>query len=508
MDGKNDIENVKRPEGGKIGSPNDFPFRTQQTSKAESFSALQEQIEKAKRQHNTVDDRVVADFLAKIEGKSTTREELAQAAAVAQRLAEHPEVLSPAAQSQLMEAPRAIANHRNADYALQEESKDIVLKAATAMPALSGEAQKKLIDRATLLAAANRDPDWRFEFLENVADSSNPDAIGGSLDGISDMAKDSLTNLLGKTADKFSAASAKNQASFQKAAVKIAKSMQFPQKFDADSFREALATVPENMRSEEYKAQLAALDQNPAAERNPAPEVPVAIVVPEEDLDTEPEPEIQPQPQNTAEENDAQLAALEENLALEKNPAPEIPVAIVVPEEDLDAEPEIQPQPQNTAEENDTQLAAMEKNLAAEKNPASEVPVAIVVPEEDLDAEPEPEVQPQPQNTAEENDAQLAALEKNLAAEKNLALDRNPALEIPVAIVVPEEDLDAEREPEVEPQPENSAENVPPQTILPVEGQLPYIILENARPKNPASQAEKLDEDAANQENILTAKAE
>jgi hypothetical protein len=72
---------------------------------------------------------------------------------------------------------------------------------------------------------------------------------------------------------------------------------------------------------------------------------------------------------------------------------------------------------------------------------------------------------------------------------------------------VPEEDLAAEPEPE--PEPEDISENVPnPQANAPVEGQLPYIILENARPKNSTSQAEILDEDAANQENILTARAE
>jgi hypothetical protein len=448
MDGKNDIENVKRPQDGKIGSQDDFPFRAQQTSKAESFSALQEQIERAAQ----IDDRAIADFLAKIEGKSTTREELAQAAAVAQQLAERPGILSPEAQSQLLDVPRAIANHRNADYSLQEESKNILLKAATAMPALSDEAQKKLIDRATLLAASNRDPQWRFEFLENIADSGAEGAIAGGLDGIADIAKDSLVNFLGKTADKFASMGAKDQARFQKAAVKAVKMMQgtqFPYKFDADALREALFAVPESMRSEEYKTQLAALERNSAAEKNPAPEVPVAIVVPEEDLNVE--PEVEPQPKNTAEDYDQQLGALERNSAAEKNPAPEVPVAIVVPEEELNVEPEVEPQPKNTAEDYDQQLAASERNLAAEKNPAPEVPVAIVVPEEDLNIEPEPEVEPQPENFSE----------------------------IP-----------------------------PPQSNPPLEGQLPFLILENARPKSPTSQAEKLEEDAANQENILTAKAE
>jgi transposase len=192
---------------------------------------------------------------------------------------------------------------------------------------------------------------------------------------------------------------------------------------------------------------------------------------------------------------------LEQNLAAERNSAPRVPVAVVIPEEDLDVKrtPEPQPQPKDVSEEYNAQLAELEQNLAAERNSAPKVPVAVVIPEEDLDAERTPEPQPQPKDVSEEYNTQLAELEKNLAAE------RNPAPEVPVAVVIPEEDLDAEPEP----QPENTSENVPSfQRNISVEGQLPYIVLENARPKSPTSQAEKLDEDAANQENILTAKAE
>ncbi|MDR0590636.1 MAG: hypothetical protein LBG09_02160 [Puniceicoccales bacterium] len=342
MDGKNNIENVKRPLDGKIGSQDDFPFRTSQASKAERLSALQQQIDRATQQHSTIDDRAMADFLGTIEGKSTTREELAQAATIAQRLAQNPEILSPEAQSQLMDVPRAIANHRNADYSLQEESKNIVSKAASAISSLSDEAQKKLLEKAVLMA--NLNAKGAVEILSNIAESN-----AEGVDGISKPARSLFISLLGNTATQVSSMDAKAQASFQEAAVKMMQGTQFPYKFDADSFREALRAVPESTRSEEYKAQLAILDQNSA---------------------------------------------------------PEIPVAIVVPEEDLGEEPEVEPQPEDVSEEYNAQLAILEKNPA------------------------------------------------------------------------------------------------------PGEGQLPYIILENARPKNPASQAEKLDEDAANQENILTAKAE
>jgi hypothetical protein len=314
MDGKNNVENVRRPSDGKINSRDDFPFRAGQPEAADP-SALGQRIEEAIQGGGRIEDRSVTDLYNGIEGRSTTAEILKQDAALAQQLAEHPEILSEAAQSQLMDIPRTLAAHRNADYAIQNESKEIVLKAATHTFAFSDEAQKKLIDNANHFARGN--PRWAIDILENISNANRDPQGGINLENAADygsedtdaiakpaqnprtrlLEKSSLIHLLGNTASQLHSVNAENQVRFQETAIKMMQSTQFPQKFDADALREALFAVPENLRTNKYQEQLDAFDKKLAAA------VPPAIVIPEEDLGEQQPEKAEPQPTAAAEDS-------------------------------------------------------------------------------------------------------------------------------------------------------------------------------------------------------------
>jgi hypothetical protein len=357
MDGKNDI--TSRPLDGKIDSPNQFPFRVPQQSKTESFSILEQQTEKARQRNGVIDDRDMENFLSGIEGKSTTNGELAQAIAVTKQWAKHPEILSEAAQSRLMDIPQVVANHRNADYPIQRASRDIVSEAATSIPALSDEAQKKFFNNVAYFANSDPKGKWSVDITENIANSASQ-----GVDTIAETAKSQYIGFLGQTASKISSMDAQDQERFQESAIKMMQETKFPYKFDADSLREALSVVPDNVRSKKYEAQLNALEKNLMGENS-----------------------------------------------------------------------------------------AVQVAKTSEVSPAHEIPTAVVIPEEKL--------------RTLENKPESAA-----------------------------------------PRPESISRDSAAQAYASPEGQLPYVILENVRPKSPEFQGENLDEDTAPHENIMTAKAE
>ncbi|MDR1434928.1 MAG: hypothetical protein LBI77_00790 [Puniceicoccales bacterium] len=253
---KNDIDNVSRPQGGEINLPEEFLFGVGQTSKTENFAALQQRIGEATQRGETIDDKAIERFLTDIEGKSTTKEELHQAIGITKQLAEHPEILSEAGQSLLMNSIQFIANHRNADYSIPEKTKGTLSELSKHLPVLSAEAQEKFFAAVTSYGTQTQDKEWNLEIAANIA---NANANG--LDDIHGVAKDQYINLFGNMAQDILSLSPKSQAEFQKAAIELMQKTQFPHKFDSDSFREALFSVPEEVRGEKYSSALNQLDQ-------------------------------------------------------------------------------------------------------------------------------------------------------------------------------------------------------------------------------------------------------
>jgi hypothetical protein len=253
---KNDIDNVSRPRDGEITLPEELLFGAEQTSKTENFDALQQRIGEATQKGETIEDKAIERFLTDIEGKSTSTEELHQAFGVTKLLAEHPEILSEVGQSMLMDSIQSIANHRNANYSIPREFKETLSELSKHLPLLSEEAQEKFFAATTSFSVQAKDREWNLEIAANIA---NGNANG--LDDIHGVAKNQYINLLGNTAQDILSLSPESQIQFQKEAIELMRKTQFPYKFDSDSFREALFSVPEGARTEAYASALNQFDQ-------------------------------------------------------------------------------------------------------------------------------------------------------------------------------------------------------------------------------------------------------
>jgi hypothetical protein len=253
---RNNVDNVSRPRDGKINNPKDFPFGTEQTSKVEDFDALKLHATEAVQDGSKVNDREMERFYNDTTSKSTTAEELHQANDVAQQLAQHPEVLSEKGQSLLMDAIPNIAKHPNSDHSMAREGQEILSEVSKHLPQLTEEAQGKFFKNVESLAPSNS-TEWNAQIATNIAQANE-----NGLDDVAETAQDSYVHLFGNAAQEISSLDPEKQAQFQQAAVELMQKTQFPIKFDADSFREALFAVPENARTAAYNEQLAAFETN------------------------------------------------------------------------------------------------------------------------------------------------------------------------------------------------------------------------------------------------------
>ncbi|MDR2812612.1 MAG: hypothetical protein LBB05_02385 [Puniceicoccales bacterium] len=275
---KNNMDNVSRLRDGKIDLQKNFPYGAKQTSKAEDFEALKLRIAASVQNGEKVDDRTMECFFNDITGKSTTSQELHLASGLTHQLAQHPEVLSEKGQSLLMDAVSNLAKHRNSDYSMVRESRETFSEISKHLSQLTGEAQRKFFDNVNS-STSDQDQELNFQITTNIAHANE-----NGIDDIRETAQDAYIHLFGRTAQNMLSLSTEKQAQFQQAAVALMQKTQFPIKFDADSFREALFVVPENVRTAAYNAQLvefeAKFSSADTAEVNEASSV-VPEVVPE-----------------------------------------------------------------------------------------------------------------------------------------------------------------------------------------------------------------------------------
>ncbi|MDR1906848.1 MAG: hypothetical protein LBQ03_01355 [Puniceicoccales bacterium] len=246
---KNDLDNVSRPRDRKINLPEDFGIK--QTSKTEDLDVLGKRIGEATQNNEKVDDRTMEHLYNAATGKSTTTQELQLISGVTQQVAQHPEVLSEKGQSILMDAISDIAKHRNSDYSTVSEGKRALSEASKHFPQFGEVAQNKLLNNVAAFPP-NQDPEWNLEIAANIAHASD-----NGINDIKGAAQNQYLHLFGNTAQEILSLSTEKQAQFQQAAVELMQKTQFPFKFDADSLREALFVVPENVRTSAYSTQLA-----------------------------------------------------------------------------------------------------------------------------------------------------------------------------------------------------------------------------------------------------------
>jgi hypothetical protein len=282
---RNNVDNVSRSQDGKINSQKDFPFGAEQTSKVEDFDALQLHAAEAVQNGGKVSDREMERFFGDTTSKSTTTEELHLANDVALQLAQQPEVLSEKGQSLLMDAVFNIANHPNSDYSMPPKGQEILSAVSEHFSQLGEEAQGKFFRNVEAIASSNS-AERNAQIAINIAQVNE-----NGLNDIAKTAQDPFIHLLGNTAQEILSLSPEKQAQFQQAAIELMQKTQFPIKFDADSFREALSAIPENVRTATYNAQLTEFEANIPLPLDVAeiPEVPSENITP---LDVTEIPEI------------------------------------------------------------------------------------------------------------------------------------------------------------------------------------------------------------------------
>jgi hypothetical protein len=248
---KSNPDNVSRPRGG-IPLDN-LPFQTKQLSKTEIFGILSQSIE----ENQPIDGKTMERFSNAITDKSTTAKELNRADDILRQLAARPTVLSEEGQSLFMDAIPSVANHRNADYSMAGKGKEILSETSKHLPQLAEEAQGKFFNTVAALSPGNRDMEWKSEILVNIANASE-----NGLDDIGRTASDQYVNTFGNVAQNIHSLPPEAQAQTQQAGIELIQKMQYPYHFNADSFREALFAVPEDVRTPDYRIKLAELDKN------------------------------------------------------------------------------------------------------------------------------------------------------------------------------------------------------------------------------------------------------
>ncbi|MDR2807245.1 MAG: hypothetical protein LBB11_03765 [Puniceicoccales bacterium] len=254
---KNDFSHVSRPRDGNITSAKDFPFQAEPTSsKQEVLNDILKAVKGILQNGEKIDDQTIEHLFENIAVRSTTSEELRSVAAIVKALAEHPTMLSGASQEQLMDVIAKLITHPRTNWNVNKETKDIVQDLSVYFPQLITErAREKFFDNVNSLVPINPDIRWNANVLINIAEHST-----NGIDIIPETMRDQYVHLFGEVASQILSLDATTQSLFQKAAIALMQKTQFPYKFDADSFREALFTIPEDIRSGEYSAHLNAFD--------------------------------------------------------------------------------------------------------------------------------------------------------------------------------------------------------------------------------------------------------
>ncbi|MDR1591028.1 MAG: hypothetical protein LBR92_03480 [Puniceicoccales bacterium] len=274
---RNDVDNVARPRDGKINHQENLPYGIQQPSKTDDFKALERALQEAERDGTQIPGRIMEKFGNNAASKTITPGELNKAIEVAQKLTQHPDVLSEKDQVLLVNAIPNLANSRNSDYSVRAKAREALSGAAEHFSQLGEEAQEAFFNSVKSIVP-NNSAEWNAKIVANIAHSTQ-----NGLNDIAGAAQDPYINLLGNTAQAMHSFPPEEQAKFQQEAILLAQKTQFPIKFDADSFREAafreaLSAVPEDVRTPEYNAQLTAsfvppLDKAEEEPLSPLPEV-------------------------------------------------------------------------------------------------------------------------------------------------------------------------------------------------------------------------------------------
>ncbi|MDR0418389.1 MAG: hypothetical protein LBH08_03075 [Puniceicoccales bacterium] len=252
INNRHNLDNISRPKNEQIELPNGLSAEMTQISKAENFHAMQRLLEDAINKNDRIHDQTMENFLNDISGKSTTKGELNKAIDVAKQFAQHPEVLSEHAQKLVLDIAQKIASHRNADYSTAKESKSILLEMAKRLPENFDATQNNFFHTVNFFGNIERNPKWNVNLLSSIADASSHE-----IESIAESAQSPYIHFIGNTISQVTFMAQAEQEQLQKAAIGMMQKAQFPFKFDADSFREALFTIPENIRTIEYNEQLA-----------------------------------------------------------------------------------------------------------------------------------------------------------------------------------------------------------------------------------------------------------
>jgi hypothetical protein len=157
------------------------------------------------------------------------------------------EVLS-LAQQLALDIAQKIASHRNSDYPIVEKSKEIVSEMAKRLPENPDATQNKFFQTIDFLSNAERNPQWNVDLFSLISNASQR-----GIEDIAEIAQNPYMRFIGNTASQVTSLPQINQEQFQKAAIETMQKTQCPFKFDADSFREALFSIPENARTEKYR---------------------------------------------------------------------------------------------------------------------------------------------------------------------------------------------------------------------------------------------------------------
>ncbi|MDE6576441.1 MAG: hypothetical protein K2L24_03555 [Opitutales bacterium] len=244
--------NISRPrDGSNMGVRDALPFASSMRTKTEIFNTIEGQIQDAREQGNMIPDATMNQLVLNISGRETTPEELLKATETTQKLIASASLLSENAQKELVDTPSKIVNHRNASTDVQEKGKALYQDLAAQLPTVtSGEVQKELLQAIDNADTSEKRHSWHVALFESIDQNADQ-----GIDNINAAAQRPLIRLIGDTAQNLPAVSANEQASFQQSAMHMLQRAQFPYKFDADAFREALvalSAVPENVRTAEY----------------------------------------------------------------------------------------------------------------------------------------------------------------------------------------------------------------------------------------------------------------
>ncbi|MDR1366951.1 MAG: hypothetical protein LBJ13_03555 [Puniceicoccales bacterium] len=285
VNNRHNLDNISRPKNGQIELPNGLSTEMAQISKPENFHAMQRLLGEAINKNDRINDQAMEHFFNNISGKLTTNEELGQAIDVAKQFAQHPEVLSEHAQQLVLDIAQKIGGHRNADYSVAKKSKEIISETAKHLPKNSDATQNKFFQTIDFFGNMERNPKWNVDLFSSISKASQH-----GMEDIAEIAQSPYIRFIGNTASQVNSMAQIDQEQFQKAAIRTMRKTQFPVKFDADSFREALSVIQENIRTAEYKEQFAELgkkfplpsnttkDQGPSAYAPPPDKVTVTPI--------------------------------------------------------------------------------------------------------------------------------------------------------------------------------------------------------------------------------------